>query len=98
MVDQIQKNLTSGIYVDVSQVAHFERSWIQEVSMTPNESLHTVIETSQQLAWLSAIFRGPIVDQLSVSRAVFQRAGSGVFKFVAIRSGTSQGFRRTMLT
>ena len=58
VVDQIQKNLTSGVSVDISQAAHLERSWIQEVSVTPNGPLHTVIETSQQLAWLSAIFPG----------------------------------------
>ena len=40
---------------------------------------------------------GPIADQLSVSRAVLQRTGPGVFKVVATRSGTSQGLRRTML-
>ena len=92
VVDQIQKNLTSGVSVDISQVAHLEKSWIQEVSVTPNGPLYTVIETSQQLAWLSAIFRGPIADQLSVSRTVFQRTGPGVFNLSLLDLVLVKGF------
>ena len=60
--------------------------------MTPNGPLHTVIETSQLLAWLSAIFRGPIADQLSVSRAVFQRTGYGILNLSLLDLVPVKGF------